>query len=372
MTSTSKNYHPGAYALTLFAPAMRSAIVDFVNMNGATALTETQECAAFDVRVDPALGFLSPDTKTLKQLVRALRVIIGDALAGQWTTEDYADALQRAGSLPRDEGMRIATDHIVTRDAGIIDFARRLLTHAPEIPGPFDDAAAWMLGGVFNFLEESLPNDWVNNSEDVLFEWFQLGEQLERLSIRANLVYREAAYEKKALSQGGDGDDDDKQQAMSSIVMLSKALVGVLAKTRETGDTSVDADELTTTMGELGDLLAEGYYLNPEQGSIGSFLKRVGKVVKKGVNLVKKAAPALLGTVANVALPGIGGALVGGLTGALGKAAPDHHSQSAINAAHNHAASLPRAPITATRQNLKVSDLIGTMKQLREAGVGLG
>jgi hypothetical protein len=360
-------YHSGAIALTMFAPVMRQSIIDFVVSAGSTAFTDVALCQSEFVKMDPALGFLKPkfNNAMMGNLARSLRLILGDALAGQWDTEKYATALNRSASIPMDEAHHLASDFIVTRDAGVIDFARRLLRSVPDLPGPVDDAVGALMGGVFGLLERSLPNDWANHSGDVLYEWYNMGEQLGKLSVRADLTVEEILFEKAPLMK------EDRSDALSTVATLAKAVLGLLGSSMEFGDVMdpEEREEIGDVLGELGDLLVEGYYTKPEQGSFGSFLKRVGKVAGKAVKVLKRAAPMLGGIAGGLALPGVGALAGSGLSKILGN---DQHAHSALQQAHAKGASYPQTKLTPPPSRVTLSDLIKTIGDLRAAGVSLG
>lgn len=361
------SYSLGIIALTVFPRSLRELIVQEVISKGQLVLSEAEQCQRKRVQVEPALGFLRADLNEdeLTNILRALRVVLGDALAGQWDTTQYATALIRAASVPADEALRIAKERIVTKDASLLSFARRMLQAAPDIPGPFDNAAYAALGGVLTALDQ-LPTDWTNSSGDVLYEWFNLGEELGRLATRTKLIAHEVQYEKSPMTDAQSASARD--QAMTAIPFLARALVGLLSNRMETGDLADgDRTEIGDLLAEAGDLMTEGYYTSPEQGGLGSFLKKVGRFAGKAVKTIGKAAGPLMAIAGNAILPGIGG-VVGGV---LGSALSNDSNKKAVTGAHQAANKLPPTPINPTSGRVSLGDLVRMTHQLREAGVAI-
>jgi len=355
-----------AVALAMFPASMREEIVRYVLSRGALAIDEVRRTSMEEVMIEPALGFFKPSlpVQSLVRISRSLRVIMGDALGGQWDVERYSVALSRAGSIPLDEGRRLVTTEIITKDASMLSFARRLLHAVPDLPGPFDDAMAGALGGVLNTLD-SITTDSTNDSGDVLYEWSRMGKVLGDLAERAMLVTEEMAFEKAEIAQTDM--KDAKDAALQTLPWLARALIGVLGMKIEGGDID-DGDarsEIGDTLSEVGDLLAEARTITPEQGGFGSFLKRVGRVAKKAAGIVKSIAAPL----ASAVIPGAGLAM------SIGKQfLPADRDRQAVGNAAQYANKYPALPLTASAdgRGATLTDLVKLMSTLRSNGVKLG
>jgi len=365
----AKDYNEGCIALAMFAPEMREQIVHFVSERGMLALQDVQECATKGIQIAPALSFFRGDSEFLINIARALRVIMGDCLAGQWTAHHYAVALARVGDVPMDYAERLAEDHIVTEDANVLSFMSRLLSQVPDLTGPFDDAIGSVLGGIIHGLEHIVPIDSRNHSGDVLWELNNLGEQMGRMARRASATALEIQYENAPIA---DSYAEAKDVAASTLPYIAKALLGVLGMKMEAGDiNSGDRDEIGDLLMEYGDLIREGYYLPMEQGSIGSFLKRATRAVGKGIKAVGKAAAPLAQIAANAVIPGAGSA-AGKLLSGGAKHGPSPAHTSAVHQAAAKAASYPPVELKQPKGGMKLTDLAKTVNDLRAAGVTIG
>jgi len=353
-------YDCGAILLGMFSPAAQKAIIDFVQTKGPSAYSAVNETQAKLVKTEPALGFLEPSfgEPVLANLARALRIILGDALAGQWTTDKYALALSRAGSIGMEEALRLARDKVVTQDAGVLDFARRLLFVIPDLPGPFDEATRSVLGGAIDILDRVLPTALTNQSQDVLYEWQNLGGVVGDLATRAQLTKKEAVYEKAATADLG----DLKDAALASIPFLARALMGLIGQKLETGDfeENGDREQIRDLLVEAGDLMAEARALEglgPEQG-IG-FFKRLGRFAKNVGRTVASVAKPLINMAGAVATPFLGPLapmMTGSLQNLIGgntQASPVASqlmallNSPAMHAAHQSANCYPATPLPA-------------------------
>jgi hypothetical protein len=334
------DYDVGAIALGMFPPEVRKAMIEFVQRHGPQTETLVQQTQKKYVLTEPCLGFLGGDLgpDVVANLARSIRIVLGDALAGQWSADKYALALSRAGSIPLEFARKLATDRIVTQDATVFDFARRLLYVIPDLPGPLDEAGRSILGGAIDVVERLLPTALLNQSGDVLYEWNNMGREIKELAVRSILTKSEARFEKAADVNLG----DLKDSALATIPYLARALVGLLGHKLESGDlmSPHEREDIRDLLMQSGDLMIEaGCLRTPEQGSL--FGKSFGNFLKKAVNTVGSAAGSLaplaggaLGSM--VGMPGLGAA-AGKL---LGGAISPHH-EAALQGANAVAGQMP-------------------------------
>lgn len=335
--------------LGMFPQAIRRMIVNYVQGSGLTILEDIEKHQRTEVKLTPALEFLPEDqgSRVIENLARAIRIVLGDALAGQWSTDKYALALSRTGGLSLEYATKLAQDRIVTEDAGVFDFARRLMNFIPDIPGPFDDTAIKMLGGALRVLDNILPTAMTNQSSDVLFEWNNMGDLADGLALRDALTKKEAAFQALA----GTTFTDVKDAALATIPFLGRALLGLLGRRSETGDPAEEAlvREVGDVLAEAGDLLSMARACPAtEQGSLFSALN---KFAKKATSVIAKAAPVLAPmatTALGVAVPG-SSALTPLAAKLIGPAA-NHHS---MKAAHAAADGVPHYTLPAAVQEAK-------------------
>jgi len=353
-----------AVMLTLFEPKMQEEIIRFCASRGISALTEVREVARDVVRIRPAFGFMSTalPARLLVNLARAMRIVMGDALAGDWDAAKYGKALARAASIPQSEAEKIAATEIVTGDMATAQFARRLLYSAADLPADaFDDAQAGVLGGIINAVE-SIWNDGAYEQNDVLYELSRLGGVVGDFADRAQLLAEEVEYERAPGSP--DVAKDSTASAMAALPMLARAVLAAMGNRMESGDiTDDERGEFSETLSEIGDLMVEGRTLTPEQGGFGSFLKRVGRIAKKAVNVVKKVAAPL----ATAMIPGASIAMD------IGKSIlPSDADRRVISNAAAYGGKYPAIPLTQGSGRVALADLVRMLNQLRSSGVSVG
>jgi len=332
----------------MFTPDVRQAMIDYIHRHGPATETKVRESQQKYVLTEPCLGFLSADLgpEVIADLARAMRVVLGDALAGQWSADKDALALARAGSVPLEFALKLARDNIVTQDATVFDFARRLLYVLPDLPGPLDEAGRSLLGGAIDVVERLLPTALINQSGDVLYEWSRLGAEIKKLAIRSVLTKKEAKFERAADVNLG----DLKDSALATIPYLARALMGLLGHKLESGDVMEEGDreEIRDLLIEAGDLMSEaGCLRNEEQGSI--FGGKLGNFLKKAVSTIGQAGATLApiaGTAVGTMFGGPAGGMLGAslgssLGGALRKGA-DSLNHPAVQGAHAVAGQFPR------------------------------
>ena len=350
----------GGILLSVFPPALRRAVVEFV-ISSPDALQASARIASEHVQLDPALGFLREDLppSAVVNILRALTVVLRDALAGQWDVDQYTLALVRAASVPANEARKLVTEEIVTQDAGILSFARRSLLSIPDLPGPIDEIGKGVLGGVLNIIDSLVPLDWVNSSGDVLYEWYRMGKVLGELAIRSKLTLSEVAFEKAPITEGSKV--DLKEAALESLPLLAKAVVGLAMRGFGAGDVDDGStrDEVRELAAEVGDLYTEAHYLRPEEGSFGSFLKKVGRTAGKIAKTAVKVGLPIVSTV----VPGASLA-----TSALTKVLGGAGNAAGVRGAAARADDLPR-PNLQLKGSVSLSSLYNAVRSLQNTGV---
>lgn len=242
-----------AILLAAFSPRQREEIVRWVLNNSGNSLLEVEKAAIQLLKFDPALGFIPDDLnpEELACLFRGLRVVLGDAMAGQWTSEQYALALTRSASISPQYAKKLADDEIVTPDENLFSFAHRLLLQGGSTSG-ITQSVSRGLGLALDALEKLLPSSVSNKSQDSMFEIYQMGKVLGKLTLRATMAMKETQYENPpiTLPEGTPDESTVMKVAMTAIPMMAKSIIGLLAAGGPAG--------LLNSGTPLGGLLSEG------------------------------------------------------------------------------------------------------------------
>jgi len=319
----------GLLLLGAFPDSLIDAMSDAVRSHPADLKTQARLVYRRNVGQEPLFNFLPGIGSSLEDedyggIIGAMTVVMKDALAAQWTPEQYAIALARVGGISHQEARRIVDTFIVTMDSqGVLDMARKLTTWLPELPFGIEGPAKWALNAGMDWIAQALPMAMQTDSGDVLYEWRNMGKQMKQLGLRAELITRENAFEKRASYDWS----AIKESAATLIPLLLKGLgmlmgggaAGQGAKLlgQGMGDPGITVREIgdPATYAEFGDISREAGDLfaalraartPAEQGGLfsglGKWFRRASRFVRKHAGTVlKKALPMAAG-----AIPGLG------------------------------------------------------------------
>lgn len=336
-TSTrSQDVEKGIALLAAFSPVQRALIVSACAVRGQSIESDVAALASASVLNVAPLEFIRAEALSsddILNLLVGLKAIVKDALMADWTSAQYAQAIERAVKVPSDLAAAMAKN-VVTEDTDAAAFARGIADWIPNIPLlPFDDVARGAVKLANSLWANLVPKDFKSRAMDAAYEWLLLGTAIRQLAKRRVLTDSEEQFELEANAVAS---------ASPTAIPAIMSLVGALqsagkaaAHAAESGDIALVDD----VVHPYGHLLQEGTALlrRAETGDVSEH--EIGGFGSKVKNFLKKAAGPL-GAIAGsaIGMPQLGGAVGSALGGIGGK----KKSRSSADATMKKAASIAR------------------------------